>query len=286
MYEGIPEVVALILTLILWSVVGMLEAMQIAFFAVSKLTVEERNATAWSKRTCDLLFKGDGRNLAGFMVGRQLCVVACFFFAARATTMDIAEDEDNLFGVPDQLQGFFDTGLLGAFITTIVASIAWQLVASAFPMAFLSNPITYILLNICLALEATGICAGAWVLAHVHKTIAGFQHDEVYVGTAEERANLSKPDSVSGSQVGHLTGGAFPASAALPLPADFEDDVSGQINKILTNIKGLREQISQAESESEKNVYKTALKREVAALDKLNHHAGANLAAKKEELDV
>merc|ERR1712037_1045085 len=74
--------------------------------------------------------------------------------------------------------------------------ISWQLVAGAFPVAFLSNPVTYILLRICLFLEGTGICNGAWVLAGIHKSIAGFQRDEVYIGTAEERrARGMKDDS-------------------------------------------------------------------------------------------
>ena len=36
-------------------------------------------------------------------------------------------------------------------------------------------------------MEATGICNGAWVLAAIHRRISGFQKDEVYIGTAEER---------------------------------------------------------------------------------------------------
>jgi hypothetical protein len=93
-----------------------------------------------------------------------------------------------LFGVPDGMQLFFNTGLHGALITTIVASITWQFVASAFPIAFLSNPLVYFFLRICLLLEATGICSRAWVLANIHKAIAGFQVDEVYIGTTDERA--------------------------------------------------------------------------------------------------
>merc|ERR1712151_529671 len=100
---------------------------------------------------------------------------------------------------------------------TIVASIAWQLVASAFPVAFLSTPITYILLRICLFLEATGICTGAWVLASIHRKLSGFQRDEVYVGTAEERAAMEHGDKPNTkSNVGHLGGGAFPAGQDLP----------------------------------------------------------------------
>jgi len=92
------------------------------------------------------------------------------------------------------LQNLFDTGLLGALIVTIVGSISWQLVASAFPIAFLSNPFVYILLRICLLLEATGLCSGAWVLAKFHKKMAGFKRDEVYIGTAEERARRAMGD--------------------------------------------------------------------------------------------
>ena len=219
MYESVPNAVAAALTIFLWSVVGMLEAMQIAFFAASKLTEAERNATSWSKATCNCLYNGNGgRNLAAFMVGRQLCVVSCFFFAARSTSLKIREGQENVFGVPDGVQEFFNTGLLGALITTIIASIMWQLVASAFPMAFLSSPITYVLLRLCLALEATGICNGAWVIAGIHKSIAGFKTDEVYVGTAEERAaSKVTAANVFKSQAGHLEGGAFPAgSGAFP----------------------------------------------------------------------
>ena len=116
------------------------------------------------------------------------------FFVARVTTLDIAEDEENIFGVSDGLQKFFNTGLLGAIIVTIVASISWQLVASAFPIAFLSNPFTYIFLRICLGLEASGICSGAWVLSDLQKRLMGFQRDEVYIGTAEERAAKNMGD--------------------------------------------------------------------------------------------
>lgn len=35
---------------------------------------------------------------------------------------------------------------------------------------------------------------GAWVIAAVHKKIAGFQRDEVYIGTAESRAKMDMSD--------------------------------------------------------------------------------------------
>jgi len=219
MWEGVPKVLSIILFFGLMSVVGMLEGMQIAFFAVAKIREEDRGDSFFAKKTCRLLFAGKGHNLPGFMIGRQLCVVSCFFIIARVTSMRIEEGEENVFGVSDRMQKFFDLGFLGALITTIIASISWQLVASAFPIAFLSNPFTYILLCICLGLERTGICQGAWVLAAIHRAIAGFQRDEVYIGTAEERAakDLADDESQLSLGAGHMT--KLPAFADKAPPA-------------------------------------------------------------------
>jgi len=203
MWEGVPTWLAVIVFFFLMSVIGMLEGMQIAFFAVAKIPASERGDNRWAINTCNLLYSGDGKNLPGFMVGRQLCVVSCMLFIARVTSVDVAEDgSENIFGVDNGFQELFNTGLLGAFITTIVASISWQLVASAFPIAFLSNPITYILLRLCLFLESTGICSGAWVIAAIHKKISGFQRDEVYIGTAESRAKMDMSDHSTRLPVG------------------------------------------------------------------------------------
>jgi silicon transporter len=285
MWEAIPRFVACFLTLFLWTTVGMLEAMQIAFFASSKLTEAERNANPWAKRTCNLLYNArGGRNLAAFMVGRQLCVVSCFFFAARATSMKIPEGKENVFGVPNAVQEFFNTGLLGALITTIIASIMWQLAASAFPMAFLSSPITYVLLVICLGLEATGICNGAWVIAGIHKKIAGFQKDEVYVGTAEERAaGKVVPGEIFRSQVGHLQGGAFPAGSSLPISDQWEEPIMMRRSKVLSNIKTLHELISMSQTEAEKEVYRCSMAQEVSALERINKEHGHIAVAYKRQ---
>ena len=186
-WESIPSGVSVILFFVLMCVVGLLEGMQIAFFAVARIPADERGTSTFAMKTCELLFRGRGENLAGFMIGRQLCVVSCMFVVARVTTIEIEDDEENIFGVPNGLQEFFNFGFLGAIFLTIAGSISWQLVASAFPLQFLANPMVYVFLRICLALESSGLCQGAWVLAALHKKIAGFKRDEVYIGTAEER---------------------------------------------------------------------------------------------------
>ena len=66
------------------------------------------------------------------MIGRQLCVTLCFFIIARVTTLDVETGNgDNIFGVCDAIQNFFNTGLMGAFVTTILGSVAWQLVCGS-----------------------------------------------------------------------------------------------------------------------------------------------------------
>merc|ERR1712018_523381 len=120
MWKGVPNVVAVILFFLLMSFVGLLEGMQIAFFAVAKLKADERGRAPFAMKTCELLFRGQGHNLPGFMVGRQICVTLNFFVIARVTSLNITPGEgQNVFGVSDDVQKFFNTGLLGAVITTI-----------------------------------------------------------------------------------------------------------------------------------------------------------------------
>jgi len=205
MWPGVPEVVSVLLFLFLMSVVGMLEGAQIAFFAVAKLDKSELGSKPVVTKTCELLFRGDGHNLPGFMIGRQILVTMCFFIIARVTTLNVDAEagEETIFGVSPGVQDFFNTGLLGAIITTTVGSITWQLVASVFPVAFMHNPLVYVLLRICLFLEFTGVCSGAWVLASCHKYMARFQRDEFYLDCA---GSDSKVDVEVGSNVGFQPG--------------------------------------------------------------------------------
>jgi len=219
MWEGVPPEVTVVLFFLFMAVVGMLEGMQIAFFAVAKMSAEEREKSAWAKRTCAVLFANDGRNLPGFMVGRQMCVTMCFFIIARVTTIRLNEGDGNIFGYNDGVQIFFETGLLGALITTIVASIMWQLIASSFPMAFLSTPITYVLLRWCLFLEWTGLCQGAWVFALIIRKVVGYKRDEVFIGTAEERRARALGDpskSADNEDYNVVPGHMYPGVPVLP----------------------------------------------------------------------
>jgi hypothetical protein len=188
MYGGVPEAVSVVILFLLMCFVGLMEGMQIALFAVVNLPDEERKHHAMAAKTCELCFSG--RNLQAFLIGRQICVTICMFVVARITSVNVdvqGDNSENIFGVSDGIQTFFNTGLLGAVITTIVGSLAWRIVASSFPVAYLSNPLVYMIIRLCLILEASGVCSAAWLLALIQKSIFGYRLDESYVGTAEQR---------------------------------------------------------------------------------------------------
>jgi hypothetical protein len=192
MYEGVPSYVSVIIFFVLMAVVGLMEGMQIALFAVINIPEDELKNYAVAHKTCKLVF--EGTNLQSFLVGRQIFVATCMFVVARIASPSYDEEDDNIFGVSDGFQAFLNTGLTGAVITTLVGSLAWRIIASSFPVAFLSNPLIYAIVRVCLVLDTVGICSAAWLLALVHKQLAGYQVDEVYIGTPEERAAATKLD--------------------------------------------------------------------------------------------
>eukprot|EP00977_Amphora_coffeiformis_P003343 scaffold620_cov169-Amphora_coffeaeformis.AAC.13 len=182
----VPEYVSVIIFFSLMCVVGLMEGMQIALFAIVNLPEDELKSYTIAYTNCKLVFSGT--NFQAFLIGRQICVTICMFIVARITTIsvDIQDDESTIFGVPTALQEFFNTGLLGAIITTVVASLAWRVVASSCPLVFMSNPVVYLIIRLCLMLEASGVCSAAWMLAAIHKRVAAFKPDDEYIRPASE----------------------------------------------------------------------------------------------------
>jgi Silicon transporter len=281
MWDSVPPIVSVIIFFVLLFIIGQLEASQIAYFAVTKLRECERGEAMFAKLTCAIIFKGDGRNLQAFIIGRQLCVVSCMFFVARITSIQLEEGDPNILGIPDWAQAIVDTGLLGALCVAIIGSMMWRLLAASFPIFFLSFPVTYILLRWCMILESTGIMHGAWVLAALHKKIAGFQRDEVYIGTAEDRAAMQKGDGKLVIGPGHVT--ALVDVGENPL--DFTDFTESR-SKTLSNIKVLYDLIGMSgTTEDQKIIYRRSLAQEIATLDRFNKENGT-LAAERQILQM
>jgi hypothetical protein len=118
-------------------------------------------------------------------------------------------------------------------------------------------------------------------MAAIHKKVAGFQLDEIYVGTPEERAAGDKPDNsihpgreftigtnILIEPVGSTAGfhNWEQAVEKLSAPASF----SARREKILDNIAEMRSLSKQAESDYERDSYEKGLQMEIQALQKLN----------------
>jgi len=173
------------------------------------------------------------------------------------------------------VQNFFNLGFLGALITTILGSISWQLVAGAFPIGFLGNPVVLIFLKLALLLESTGICAAAWFLAMIQKKITGFQFDEVYVGTPEERAAKKHADNPEAQEkMIHMGTYGLTGAVGQSVAAGYKDlvapDYTNLRSRVLDNIKSLREQIKLCETEEEKKDFQDALALELKSLKSIN----------------
>ncbi|CAB9515067.1 expressed unknown protein [Seminavis robusta] len=187
MYAGVPNYISMVLLFVLLTFVGIMEGMQIALFAVVNLPPSDLKGHPLAAKCCKLTFKGS--NLQAFLIGRQMCVTLCMFIVARLTSCDVALDgsEHTIFGVSENVQSFFNTGMLGAFITTVIGSLVWRIIASCFPVPFLSNPLIYAIIRLCLTVEASGVCSAAWPLALVQKEfIFGYTLDEAYIGTPQD----------------------------------------------------------------------------------------------------
>lgn len=203
---SIPVWASLLLFLGLMALVGLLEGLQIALFAVINMKDDELKAQSpLAHENCQIIFTG--QNLAAFLIGRQICVTVCMFVVARITTISLEDGDDNLFQVSDGIQTFFNTGLLGALITAIHASLIWRVLASAAPLVFLSNPLTGILLRLCLAVEQSGLCSVAWILARAQKYIFRFRPDYEYLqhddqeDATHDRMSLSSSTATKDSDV-------------------------------------------------------------------------------------
>merc|ERR1711937_974012 len=169
----------------------------------------------------------------------------------------------------------FNLGFMGALVTTILGSITWQLVAGQFPIAFLSNPIVYVFLQGALLLEATGICSAAWFFALIQKKITGFQYDEVYIGTAEERAAKGHADDTN--QKLDLGTNVLESTINVGLNAGWlEGDYTQRRNNILRQIAEIREQIRLSVTEEEKAVFEQSLKLEISKLERTNKEQEAS----------
>ena len=182
MWKGVPTWASVIIFMTLMCLAGLMDGMQIAAFALMNVPEEELRRHSVAYTNCQLMFSG--QNLPSFLIGRQIFVASLMFIIARIASISGPEGYV-IFGVPAGLQSFFDTGLMGSVVLTIIGSLVWRVVASSYPLAFMSNPMVYVVIRMCLLVEGSGICASSWGLARAHKFICDFKPDEFYLDSEE-----------------------------------------------------------------------------------------------------
>jgi hypothetical protein len=180
MWSAVPPAASLFMLIALILFMGLLDGLQVAFFAVLHLPEKEikNHKVAW--KNCKFVFSG--QNLQTFLVGRQIFQTTVQFFIARLSTVKMDSGDDTLMNVPSGVQRLFNTGILGSIFATIIASLIWRVTASCFPFLFLSNPLSHCFIRICIFVEKTGVCWSAWLVAAVHRKVAGLKLDETYTG--------------------------------------------------------------------------------------------------------
>jgi hypothetical protein len=150
-------------------ITGVLEGMQIAFFAVTKLPKEEQGQHPVAIKTRELLFT-EGCSLRGFMIGRKICVTMYFFIVARVTTLDVDADNETVFGRESSILVYLALSLQRVLRP-------WQLEASAFRVALLSNPLALCSQNLSDSRGYWYLLSGIGFRLNLQRLV-GFQLDE------------------------------------------------------------------------------------------------------------
>ena len=98
--------------------------------------------------------------------------------------------DENVLDVSDSVQYLFNTDIFGALMTTFFASLIWRIIASSYPIAFLSNPLIYLLAKLCLLADLSGLCTISRLVALSQRQISGLKRDDVYVSKLRRESTL------------------------------------------------------------------------------------------------
>jgi VIT1/CCC1 family predicted Fe2+/Mn2+ transporter len=178
--------VAVVILFVLMVVVGILEGLQIALFAVYNMKEKEyRTSHPLAHKNVQFVFSGT--RLQAFLIGRQILVAVCMFLFAMITKVAVdneglAEHGMTILGMGSGMQAFVNTGLLGSLIVTVVGSLVWRVIAASFPLTYLSTHIVTLIVYLCLCLEATGVMSSALPLASVQNIACSNRTDATYLG--------------------------------------------------------------------------------------------------------
>lgn len=168
MWKEVPGWASLLIFIFVLWLLGVMEGLQIALVELKRQNPETyKEAYPAAYRLGQVASQGD--NIEKFLMGRQVFVVCCVFFAAKLTTIHGRDHEGNvdfLFYVPQIVQTLLlETGLLACVVVVIVAQLMPQIVASLYPIQFLELVVMKPAYYACIGLEFCGFTHFCWVLA-------------------------------------------------------------------------------------------------------------------------
>jgi hypothetical protein len=240
--SAIPVPVSFLCLIILLLLGGIMEALQIALFAVKHLDRAKIEANPNARRNCKLFFSDikntDGSfqhstKLQSFLLGRQIAQTVIMFMIARIISVDMKVEGETLFGVPPMVQKIlFDSGLLNALVMTIFASLSWRVTANFFPMLYLGSPISIWIIRLCLLVEGTGICDSAWLLAKIPAAIVRYRSDDYYIAQAMPTVVAAADDEEQEQQNGKLEMGYHKQASAATESLDSSSSCGGSCRAI------------------------------------------------------
>jgi hypothetical protein len=198
-FSSLPNWLGVIFFILLCTVVHCTEGLQVALFAMQKMDPEEFKVHAGAEANGAVAFAGN--NLQCFLIGRQALTAMSMFVLSticgvqanltkeveftNSTGTFTKEEGYTILGLGNGIStAFLETGLSGAVVLTIMASLSGQVIASAFPLGFCGFPGMWIVLYACLLTEFIGLTHFAWPLADGVQALMGnlMQNDEVYLG--------------------------------------------------------------------------------------------------------
>jgi len=186
MWKAVPGWLSLIIFILVLFLLGVMEGLQIALVELKRQKPESyKESHPKAYKLGQYAMEGD--NVERFLMGRQVFVVCCVFFAAKLTTIHGNDESGFLFYVPDWVQALFlETGLLACVVVVIVAQLMPQIVASLYPTQFLELFVMKPAYWACIVLESSGITHFCWVLAwcmskvfRMKEEVAGDSHTEL-----------------------------------------------------------------------------------------------------------
>jgi hypothetical protein len=185
-WDTLPGGNALVLSLFFMFFIGCCEGFQIAAMKLSRLPASQLESDyPVAHKVIIRLFAGN--NLKRFLVGRQVFVAMMMVLLGRVTSF---KNNQDVWGFKQwAMDGFLETGILGAIFVVNVGQLSFRMLASTFPVIFINSYIMYGLLEIALAVEATGVFNSCWVLAWGMDAILKMPEDPDFQGPTLVRMN-------------------------------------------------------------------------------------------------